>query len=68
MEEVLELIHFVARYTSKVVGESCPGPVFSLRKGRVGDWGEMRGVPALLLVLPQNSGSMLIRGRVCVSM
>lgn len=28
MEEVLELIHFSARYTSKVVGESCPGTFF----------------------------------------
>lgn len=41
MEEVLELIRFVARYTAEVVGESCPETLFVLSsdcKGRVDDF------------------------------
>lgn len=39
MEEVLQLIHFIARYTSKVVGESCPGTfLFFSRLTAKGEW------------------------------
>lgn len=72
MEEVLELIHFIARYTSKVGGESYPGTFFSLywlqrESGWLLNWRKMRGVPTLLLALPRNSGSTLLKGCVYMS-
>lgn len=72
MEEVLELIHFIARYTSKVAGESCPGTFFFfslLTAKRVWMTPQLERderVPALLFALPRNSRSMLLTGCMCV--